>query len=106
MKLIIISVSTAKQKLIIHQIKVQSNEIPKPVNNQIPKPSQRKTYAAKKQKDTNNLIGMEQLKFLQAYGITMIPMDEDSTIVENAMESGQTVVLTGVIFTTFVITIF
>lgn len=40
-----------------------------------------------------NISDLEQpLKLLQ--GITMIPMD-DSTLVENAMESGQTVVLTG-----------
>lgn len=40
--------------------------------------------------------GVEQpLRLLQAHGITMIPVDNDTTIVENAMESGQTVVLTG-----------
>lgn len=39
--------------------------------------------------------GVEQpLRLLQAHGITMIPVDNDSTLVENAMESGQTVVLT------------
>ena len=48
----------------------------------------------KKQKDSTNSIEADQLKFLQEHGITMIPMEEDSTIVENAMESGQTVVLT------------
>ncbi|XP_046465102.1 GA-binding protein subunit beta-1 isoform X1 [Neodiprion pinetum] len=41
------------------------------------------------------ISGVEQpLRLLQAHGITMIPVDNDSTIVENAMESGQTVVLT------------
>lgn len=48
----------------------------------------------KKQREVINL-GEQPLRLLQAHGITMIPMDNDSTIVENAMESGQTVVLTG-----------
>ncbi|XP_058789298.1 GA-binding protein subunit beta-2 isoform X2 [Phymastichus coffea] len=47
----------------------------------------------KKQREIINL-GEQPLRLLQAHGITMIPMENDSTIVENAMESGQTVVLT------------
>lgn len=51
---------------------------------------------SKKHRDVTNLANVEQpLRLLQAHGITMIPVDNDSTIVENAMESGQTVVLTG-----------
>lgn len=49
--------------------------------------------AMKKHKD---LTGLEQpLRLLEAHGITMIPVDNDASIVENAMESGRTVVLTG-----------
>lgn len=47
-------------------------------------------------KNTTDIDGLEQpLKLLQAHGITMIPLDTDATIVESAMERGQTVVLTG-----------
>ncbi|XP_034944316.1 POTE ankyrin domain family member B [Chelonus insularis] len=46
----------------------------------------------------NKVLGfgnLEQpLRLLQAHGITMIPIDTDSSIVESAMESGRTVVLT------------
>ncbi|XP_024946061.1 GA-binding protein subunit beta-2 isoform X2 [Cephus cinctus] len=45
--------------------------------------------------DVSGVGGADQpLRLLQAHGITMIPVDNDATIVENAMESGQTVVLT------------
>ena len=47
----------------------------------------------KRHKDLEAMELDQPLKFLQAHGITMM-MDND-TIVENAMESGQTVVLTG-----------
>lgn len=50
----------------------------------------------KKHKDLNAFGNIEQpLQWLQTHGITMIPVDNDSSIVENAMESGRTVVLTG-----------
>lgn len=32
---------------------------------------------------------------LQEHGITMLPVDDDTSIVASAVESGQTVVLTG-----------
>ncbi|KAK0091707.1 hypothetical protein PV326_002799, partial [Microctonus aethiopoides] len=49
----------------------------------------------KKHKDMGGFNSLEQpLRLLQAHGITMIPVDNDSSIVENAMESGRTVVLT------------
>jgi hypothetical protein len=38
--------------------------------------------------------GSATLKLLQAHGITMLPADE-TTLVASAVESGQTVVLTG-----------
>lgn len=47
---------------------------------------------SKKHKDVMS-IG-KQFKLLEAHGIRMIPVDDES-IVEKAMESGRTVVLTG-----------
>ena len=38
----------------------------------------------------------ESLKYLQEHGITMLPADED-TILSSAMETGHSVVLTGLI---------
>ncbi|KAI4498562.1 hypothetical protein M0802_006268 [Mischocyttarus mexicanus] len=50
----------------------------------------------KKRKDLTTLSGVKnQYRLLEAHGIAMIPMDDDASIVENAMESGRTVVLTG-----------
>ncbi|XP_043515000.1 GA-binding protein subunit beta-1-like isoform X2 [Frieseomelitta varia] len=51
---------------------------------------------SKKRKDVTAIGGInKQFRLLEAHGITMIPVDNDSSIVENAMESGRTVVLTG-----------
>ena len=41
-------------------------------------------------------VNNSTFQLLQAHGITMLPTDE-STTVESAMESGQTVVLTGAV---------
>lgn len=50
----------------------------------------------KKRKDVTTVGGVnKQFRLLEAHGITMIPVDNDASIVENAMESGRTVVLTG-----------
>jgi len=50
----------------------------------------------KKHKDIVSLEGInKQYRLLEAHGIKMIPVDDESSIVENAMESGRTVVLTG-----------
>lgn len=50
---------------------------------------------SKKRKDVTAVGGVnKQFRLLEAHGITMIPVDNDSSIVENAMESGRTVVLT------------
>lgn len=47
-------------------------------------------------KHKNNIGDVnKQFRLLEAHGITMIPMDDESSIMENAMESGRTVVLTG-----------
>lgn len=40
----------------------------------------------------------KQFRLLEAHGIRMIPVDDDSSIVEKAMESGRTVVLTGFVY--------
>lgn len=48
---------------------------------------------SKKHKDLESMEIDQPLRLLQAHGLAMM-MDND-TIVENAMESGQTVVLTG-----------
>ncbi|XP_014601792.1 PREDICTED: GA-binding protein subunit beta-1 isoform X3 [Polistes canadensis] len=48
----------------------------------------------KKRKDLTLSGVKNQFRLLEAHGITMIPMDDDASIVENAMESGRTVVLT------------
>ncbi|XP_011499818.1 PREDICTED: GA-binding protein subunit beta-2 [Ceratosolen solmsi marchali] len=85
-----------KQRMVFQQIRVQ------PINEveQVKEGLQRlddKTvhHERKRHRDVTNLMGVEQpLRLLQAHGITMIPVDNDATIVENAMESGQTVVLT------------
>lgn len=54
---------------------------------------------SKKYKDTTSIGNVsKQFRLLEAHGITMIPVDDESTIVENAMESGRTVVLTGLLF--------
>lgn len=51
---------------------------------------------SKKRKDVTAVEGMnKQFRLLEAHGITMIPVDNDSSLVENAIESGRTVVLTG-----------
>ncbi|XP_078050100.1 ada2a-containing complex component 3 isoform X2 [Augochlora pura] len=52
---------------------------------------------SRKRKDVPVVGGLnKQFRLLEAHGITMIPVDNNSSIVENAMESGRTVVLTGV----------
>ncbi|XP_076642372.1 ada2a-containing complex component 3 [Halictus rubicundus] len=49
----------------------------------------------RKRKDVPAVGGLnKQFRLLEAHGITMIPVDNNSSIVENAMESGRTVVLT------------
>lgn len=54
------------------------------------------TINSKKHKDISSLGNVnKQFRLLEAHGIRMIPVEEESSIVENAMESGRTVVLTG-----------
>lgn len=84
--------------MIFQQIKVQpsseSNEV-----KEFQRLQEKVLHGSKKQKEDTNFANIEQpYRLLQAHGITMIPVDNDSTIVENAMESGQTVVLTGTVY--------
>ncbi|KAJ8674844.1 hypothetical protein QAD02_010630 [Eretmocerus hayati] len=85
-----------KQRMVLQQIKVKPVSNDNQVRTNSNKIADKNTNTGRrKQKHATNLTGVEQpLRFLQAHGITMIPVDNDSTIVENAMESGQTVVLT------------
>ncbi|XP_008549169.1 GA-binding protein subunit beta-2 isoform X1 [Microplitis demolitor] len=89
--------SPKKQKMVFQQIHVtpasdeeedKEAEIDERINS-----IENSTF--KKHKDLNAFGNIEQpLQWLQTHGITMIPVDNDSSIVENAMESGRTVVLT------------
>ncbi|XP_033230594.1 ankyrin-3-like isoform X2 [Belonocnema kinseyi] len=91
--------SGKKERVIFRQIPISSAsdedhefELGKvtSVNNNAGQGSNNKRH----QKDLEGMDLDQPLKFLQSHGITMM-MDNDNTIVENAMESGQTVVLTG-----------
>jgi len=53
----------------------------------------------KKHKDILSIS--KQFRLLETHGIRMIPVDDESSIVEKAMESGRTVVLTGPLLCTF-----
>ena len=57
------------------------------------------TNAESVSKKHKALADLQQpLRLLEAHGITMIPVENESTIVESAMGSGRTVVLTGNVF--------
>ncbi|XP_016839081.1 GA-binding protein subunit beta-2 [Nasonia vitripennis] len=85
-----------KQRMSFQQIRVQAINEGDQAKEDIQRLEEKTIHlGSKKHRDVTNLAGVEQpLRLLQAHGITMIPVDNDSTIVENAMESGQTVVLT------------
>jgi GA-binding protein transcription factor beta len=87
-----------KQRMVFQQIRVQPvNEVEQAKEGLQRLEDKTIHLDRKRHRDVTNLMGVEQpLRLLQAHGITMIPMDNDATIVENAMESGQTVVLTGI----------
>ncbi|XP_020711613.2 ankyrin-1 isoform X2 [Athalia rosae] len=86
-----------KQRMIFQQIRVpsasdedQEREIEGMEDNE-----SRSQEDEEVEEESEVISEVEQpLRLLQAHGITMIPVDNDTTIVENAMESGQTVVLT------------
>lgn len=86
--------------MIFQQIRVSpsSSEQEKEIND-IEMVDTNDTINSKKHKDITSIGNVnKQFRLLEAHGITMIPVDDDSSIVENAMESGRTVVLTGLAF--------
>ncbi|EZA51693.1 hypothetical protein DMN91_003582 [Ooceraea biroi] len=87
-----------KQKMIFQQIPVSSNDLGGEHEKEIEDIEVIDTNNImnnKKQKDFMSLGGIsKQFRLLEAHGITMIPVDDESSIVENAVESGRTVVLT------------
>lgn len=91
-----------KQKMIFHQISISPNNTDGEQDKETEDVEMIDTNTvinSKKHKDIMSIgsIG-KHFRLLEAHGITMIPMDDESSIVENAMESGRTVVLTGLSF--------
>ncbi|XP_014230880.2 probable serine/threonine-protein kinase cdc7 [Trichogramma pretiosum] len=84
-KIIQPNVSSSKNKIFIQKVHTPSNEASY-MNEDV--------QMLGNDKDLLNHIETDQLQFLQNHGFTMMAMDNESTIVENAMESGQTVILT------------
>ncbi|KAL6448965.1 hypothetical protein ACFW04_000594 [Cataglyphis niger] len=87
-----------KQKMIFHQISISPNNTDGEQDREtedIELIDTNTVTNSKKHKDIMSIgnIG-KHFRLLEAHGITMIPMDDESSIVENAMESGRTVVLT------------
>ena len=85
-----------KQKMIFQQISVSPNNTDGEQEKEIEDVeiiNANNIMNNKKHKDILS-IG-KQFRLLEAHGIRMIPVDDESSIVEKAMESGRTVVLTG-----------
>ncbi|XP_014470122.1 PREDICTED: GA-binding protein subunit beta-1 [Dinoponera quadriceps] len=88
--------SEGKPKMIFQQIRVSpsGSEQEKEMDD-IEMININDTINSKKHKDISSIGNVnKQFRLLEAHGITMIPVDDESSIVENAMESGRTVVLT------------
>ncbi|KYN13725.1 PREDICTED: inversin [Trachymyrmex cornetzi] len=84
-----------KQKIIFQQISVSPNNTDGEQEKEIEDVeiiNANNIMNSKKHKDILS-IG-KQFRLLEAHGIRMIPVDDESSIVEKAMESGRTVVLT------------
>lgn len=84
-----------KQKMIFQQISVSPNNTDGEQEKEIEDVeiiNANNIMNSKKHKDLMS-IG-RQFRLLEAHGIKMIPVDDESSIVEKAMESGRTVVLT------------
>ncbi|KMQ96826.1 ga-binding protein subunit beta-2 [Lasius niger] len=85
-----------KQKMIFHEISISPNNTDGEQDKEIEDFEMINTNTitnSKKHKDIMS-IGSISKHFRLLEGITMIPMDDESSIVENAVESGRTVVLT------------
>lgn len=91
-----------KQKMVFHQISISPNNTDGEQDKEIEDVELIDTNTitnSKKHKDVMSIGSISKhFRLLEAHGITMIPMDDESSIVENAMESGRTVVLTGLSF--------
>lgn len=87
-----------KQRMIFQQIHIGPNidaDQEKEVEDMEEISNANNVNSGRKRKDVTAVGGVnKQFRLLEAHGITMIPVDNDSSIVENAMESGRTVVLT------------
>lgn len=85
--------------MIFHQISVSPNNTDGEQDKEIEDVEMINTNTVtnnKKHKDIMSIGNISKhFRLLEAHGITMIPMDDESSIVENAVESGRTVVLTG-----------
>lgn len=84
-----------KQKLIFQQISLSPNNTDGEQEKEIEDVEMinANNMNSKKHKDIMSIS--KQFRLLEAHGIRMIPVDDESSIVEKAMESGRTVVLTG-----------
>ncbi|EFN67625.1 GA-binding protein subunit beta-2 [Camponotus floridanus] len=86
-----------KQKMVFHQISISPNNTDgeDKETEDVELIDTNTITNNKKHKDIMSIGNIsKQFRLLEAHGITMIPMDDESSIVENAMESGRTVVLT------------
>lgn len=88
-----------RSKVIFQQFRVPSGSEQEKETNDIEMIDVNDTVNNKKHKDITSIGNVnKQFRLLEAHGITMIPVDHESSIVENAMEGGRTVVLTGSAF--------
>ncbi|XP_012231755.2 GA-binding protein subunit beta-1 [Linepithema humile] len=87
-----------KQKMIFQRISVSPSHTDGEQDKEIEDVGLIDTNNITNNKKHKNIMSIgsisKQFGLLEAHGITMIPVDDDSSIVENAMESGRTVVLT------------
>ncbi|XP_072744505.1 uncharacterized protein Atac3 [Anoplolepis gracilipes] len=90
-----------KQKMIFHQISLSPNNTDGEQDKEtedVEMIDANTIINSKKHKDIMSIGNiskhLSRIGLLEAHGITMIPIDDESSIVENAVESGRTVVLT------------
>lgn len=89
-----------KQRMLFQQIQVASDDEQEKELGKIDGFVNTAYMSNKNHKNLSDFGVNQPFQLLQAHGITMIPVENDS-IVENAMESGRTVVLTGNFFILF-----
>lgn len=85
-----------KQKMIFQQISVSPNNTDGEQEKEVEDVEMINTNNIMNNKKHKDILSIgKQFRLLEAHGIRMIPVDDESSIVEKAMESGRTVVLTG-----------